>query len=69
MELEATEFASGRLIGLSVAAAVLGVGLRKFRRRNFAHAGPDLNKTELAGIHHPVDSRTTDPGGLTNWQC
>ena len=27
MELEATESASGRLIGLSVAAAVLGVGL------------------------------------------
>ena len=39
----------------------------KFRRRNFAHAGPDLNKTELAGIHHPVDSRTTDPGGLAEF--
>ena len=39
----------------------------KFRRRNFAHTGPDLNKTELAGIHHPVDSRTTDPGGLAEF--
>ena len=39
----------------------------KFRRRNFAHAGPDLHKTELAGIHHPIDGRTTDPGGLAEF--
>ena len=39
----------------------------KFRRRNFAHAGPDLHKTELAGIHHPVDGRTTNPGGLAEF--
>ena len=39
----------------------------KFRRRNFAHAGPDLHKTELAGIHHPIDGRTTDPGSLAKF--
>ena len=36
----------------------------KFRRRNFAHAGPELHKMELAGTHHSIDGRTTDPGGF-----
>jgi len=36
----------------------------KFRRRNFAHARPELHKMEPAGTHHPIDARTTDPGGF-----
>jgi hypothetical protein len=39
----------------------------KFRRRNFAHPGPHLHKVELAGIHHPIDGWTTDPGGFAEF--
>jgi hypothetical protein len=46
VELEATESASGRLIGLSVAAAVLGVGLRIQARHLY------ISAHKRSGLHH-----------------